>query len=349
MVKSRNPVETVKEKVIIQKPHTLLPSVSRLEMELADLQSLVKSLTTAKDQTVHQLRNTETELADVRAELTRVEASKTAASKFEQECVELKRALVKLDADRDELQRICDDQAEQTEALRESNRKHREEIAELSRALNQVRAETNQLHQHLEERQRELQRVETRAAENSQRVEKYSKDCEELTRDNQLLVTELQRAQQAGQFAERTRGELESLMADLRATEAERNDILGLYKQVVAENKALHREEANTAERDAAEISRIAIELERVQTQLRETQTQNLALHAQMDGGDQMARLEQVLQIERERNRQLQLRLPADDDVLRRTIEQQYALIGEMDAEQARLLLENSQLREQLH
>ena len=33
---------------------------------------------------------------------------------------------------------------------------------------------------------------------------------------------------------------------------------------------------------------------------------------------------------------------------LERTIEQQYALIGEMDSEQARLIVENSRLREQL-
>jgi hypothetical protein len=35
-------------------------------------------------------------------------------------------------------------------------------------------------------------------------------------------------------------------------------------------------------------------------------------------------------------------------EALRQTIEQQYILIGEMDAEQAKLILENTRLREQL-
>ena len=414
--------------------------------EVADLKSLVKSLTGSKEQLLGQLKLMQKELNEKKAELDRFQAE-SKQPVLEREIAALKKSLVELDADRDELQRLCDDQSEKLESLRESGAKYRVELAELNQSLIQARMESDRLRQQLEEKELEWTRMEHRSGDLVGKMERKEAELRsvqadaatarselvEVTRETQMLAAEVNRlrAQLHSQndVSQRSQAEIHSLMETLKVTESERNDILSLYKQVIAEHKNVRvnfdkiqseklrledilqakeselvraghsnsqlASQCRQAEVDVvalrAQISELSLRLE--QTSRRRSDASPRAIGYGEAGGNlnqahlqrekveleklvarteienngltnEISNLNSIIDSERGKIRELQEYIEALSAVklggsspartgdasreLERTIEQQYALIGEMDSEQARLIVENSRLREQL-
>ena len=307
----------------------------RTTQPAVDLEALVKSLTLSKDQAISQLRSVQAELNEKRVQLER--ASKSTG--LEAEVEGLKKTVRKLDHERDELQRVCDDQIEKIEFYKNEN-------AALNMKLSQVsdlRLETDRLRSVLEEREVQLSKlrqvsldldrkdIQIRSLQTELSV--AHKEIIELTKDNQTLSQELVRLQ-ANHVAQ---SQVESLMESLRLTEKERNDILSLYRQIVDETKVI-----------ASEKSKFEDIL-----RLRESENQELIVRcreATLSNQDLIARCREAeLVIASQQSKNV---FPQQDaavlNELEKTIEQQYILIGEMDAEQSRLLVEIDQLRDQL-
>jgi len=162
-------------------------------------------------------------------------------------------------------------------------------------------------------------------------------------------------------------------------TEKERDDILTMYKQLINENKhlqsnfsKLYLDRDQVVEKDT-EIDSWKSQCEDLKKQLKQAQLDIGSLRTQLSratdaarrsGGQcritdaddmdiKLAELESKNEVLTLEIQELQERLKLENGfdktcLMEKTIEQQYALIGEMDAEQARLIVENSRLREQV-
>lgn len=299
--------------------------------DVADLQSLVKSLSASKEQLVDKVKQMQKELSVKQAELDDAIAKSgtrdTSRIQLEAEVDRLRKSLRSLDSERDDLQRVCDSQTEQLEVVKEESSRTRSELTEAQKNLIQSRMECERLRQLLEAKEAEVARLEKAMSETKHMIERKEAELRnmqaqivsvnneslEMVKENQILASEIQRlkSQYSSQQSQATRGrdEVAALMESLRITENERNDVLGLYKQLVSENKHIR-----------SACDRAESENRRLETAL---QAKPVAVASSTSDQDLMQ--------------------------LQKTIDQQYALIGEMDVEQARLIVENSKLREQLH
>lgn len=299
--------------------------------DVADLQSLVKSLSASKEQLVDKVKQMQKELSVKQAELDDAIAKSgtrdTARIQLEAELDRLRKSLRSLDSERDDLQRVCDSQTEQLEVVKEESSRTRSELTESQKSLIQSRMECERLRQLLEAKEADVARIEKAMSETKHMIERKEAELRnmqaqivtvnneslEITKENHILASEIQRlkSQFSSQQSQATRGrdEVAALMESLRITENERNDILGLYKQLVNENKHIR-----------SACDRAESEKRRLETALK---AEPVAVASSTSDQDLMQ--------------------------LQKTIDQQYALIGEMDVEQARLIVENSKLREQLH
>jgi len=180
-------------------------------------------------------------------------------------------------------------------------------------------------------------------------LEISQKEIEQVTRDNQILVTELNRAKTQTVFQSNSMNQrISELMETLRITEIERNDVLNLYKQIV--------EEKNNA---ALENSRITHINQQLVARCRQVEI-DAAARDDRNVDNQISDLLSLVELERAKNRELyeyvealsavKLGANQEDEAaeLRKTVEQQYTLIGEMDAEHARLIVENDRLKSSL-
>ena len=338
----------------------------------ASLEALVKTLTMSKDQAMAQVKTLQSELNEKRVKIdSHVKASES-VEKYKLEVSDLKSALVKVDHERDELQRVCDDQIEQLEVLRNENGR----IKDLSRTITGLQNEADRLRRTMDQKDLQLirlnqisldlERKDVQLRSIQAELATAQREIYELTSDNQKLASEL------GKLHSNHLSQ-SSVVESLRITEKERNDVLNLYRQVVNENKAI----SSNLDRNSIEKSRIEelwrereselakaaqanhglvaqcrqAELEIAslrakifqQSSCEDLEAQNAALNEQIK--DLVAL---VAAANSQQNHLAVEALPTSLAELERTIEQQYILIGEMDAEQARLIVENSDLREKL-
>lgn len=320
------------------------------QAQINDLKALTKSLNSSKDQLVVQMRQLQKDLNEKRILIEELKKQLDIKSQVDNQMDLLRTAFTKLDQERDELQRLCDDQTEKLEVAREASAKSRLEIQ-------QTKAELNHLRHSLEHKDIEIAALDSKLAE--------------ITRINQSQLTELTRLKnQASQVT--------SLIETLTVTESERNDVLALYKQVVQENKNLndrfqqylHLDETLRAKSEA--LARSSLVNQQLQADVAFLRTQLSELSSRRPGLEQgttssasisslnaqIKDLVSLVETERIKNRELQeyvealsaVKLGGDDiEELQKTIDQQYTLIGEMDAEQAKLIVENNRLKLQLN
>lgn len=320
------------------------------QAQINDLKALTKSLNSSKDQLVVQMRQLQKDLNEKRILIEELKKQLDIKSQVDNQMDLLRTAFTKLDQERDELQRLCDDQTEKLEVAREASAKSRLEIE-------QTKAELNHLRHSLEHKDIEIAALDSKLAE--------------ITRINQSQLTELTRLKnQASQVT--------SLIETLTVTESERNDVLALYKQVVQENKNLndrlqqylHLDETLRAKSEA--LARSSLVNQQLQADVAFLRTQLSELSSRRPGLEQgtsssvsisslnaqIKDLVSLVETERIKNRELQeyvealsaVKLGGDDiEELQKTIDQQYTLIGEMDAEQAKLIVENNRLKLQLN
>jgi hypothetical protein len=169
-------------------------------------------------------------------------------------------------------------------------------------------------------------------------------------------VTEI--AQSLANNANVARGDIDTLIDNLRITEHERNDVLSMYRQALDENKRVAAERSrmeDLARLKEAELVRAANVNQQLVRELEKLKYQSSQSVGTLD---EVNDLLSIVETERMRNKDLQEHIKAisasgsspvaEVADLQRTIEQQYILIGEMDSEQARLIVENSKLRERL-
>ena len=327
-----------------------------LEKQIHDLQSLTKSLAAAKEQAFAQLKSVQAELDEKRVELDRTKRESTVSSstrsELESKIDQLSRSLRQLDAERDELQRVCDDQAEKLDVIRTSSAEARAELASVHQRLSQMQMETDKLRQMLEEKDREINRLNRLI--HQLEVEVSMKDS--LVATGQREVTEI--AQSLANNANVARGDIDTLIDNLRITEHERNDVLSMYRQALDENKRVAAERSrmeDLARLKEAELVRAANVNQQLVRELEKLKYQSSQSVGTLD---EVNDLLSIVETERMRNKDLQEHIKAisasgsspvaEVADLQRTIEQQYILIGEMDSEQARLIVENSKLRERL-
>ena len=348
-----------------------------------DLEGLVRSLTAAKDQAVAGMKTLQLELNEARSKLE-------TKRDFESDVGRLKSALAKLDGDRDDLQRLCDEQAEKLDFLRIDNSEKIRQLTEVSRSLTSVTHEHDRLKQLLEERDGQLRRLnylsvdverkEVQIRSLQAELANANRETLEVTKDNQILSNELVRVRNNLMSISHNQAELDTVMESLRITERERNDVVSLYRQIADENRAIganldrlvldkarFEELARSKE---TELMKAAQANQQLVAQCRQAELEIAGLRAKIFNtspdtnkvatleaeiaalNEQIKDLVGLVELERSKTKLLSLEPPKTGSglaELERTIEQQYILIGEMDAEQAKLILENTRLREQLH
>ena len=364
--------------------------VASLEKQIRDLEALTRSLTHSKDQLVAQLKSVQSEVNEKRMQIDQFkrmgDLSSSAKEALESEIAALKKAISSLDMERDDLQRVCDEQAEKIEVLREENMNAKRDACESNRSLNSHKQESERLQRLLEEKDLQLNRMGHLRVDLERRdvqirslqaeLATNQREIAEVTRDNQNLAAEVCRLQRQVSSAA-AQVDIESLMESLRLTENERNEVLTLYRQTMTENRAI----GSNIDRLAVEKTRFEELLKSKESELHLASQTNQSLLAQCRQAEleiaslrakvfeatrddknrgAIASLETqnialneqikdlVALVEMERSKRGDSIPSAKLAELERTIEQQYVLIGEMDAEQARLILENSRLREGL-
>ena len=373
----------------------------KMDGEIRQLKSLALSSTQAKDSAISDLRLCQKELLESKRLVTELRESVTLKStdqaRFAEEVVGMKHLLSRLDSERDELQRICDDQAEKIEVLRETNARLRASNIELEKGMSTTGLESDRVRYLLDEKENELDRLvkknsDLQGLKNRQEVvvsslqdqlTATSNETMELTRANQKLRLEMSglnnKLSQLSEFHNTARLEVNNAIENLKITEKERDDILTMYKQLINENKhlqsnfsKLYLDRDQVVEKDT-EIDSWKSQCEDLKKQLKQAQLDIGSLRTQLsratdaarrsggpcritDADDmdiKLAELESKNEVLTLEIQELQERLKLENGfdktcLMEKTIEQQYALIGEMDAEQARLIVENSRLREQV-
>jgi chromosome segregation ATPase len=179
-----------------------------------------------------------------------------------------------------------------------------------------------------------------------QQIQAAKRESDELARANQNLSLDSRAVHH--RIDELTSLHAQALTA-LRATENERNDIMTMYKQLAAETKILQ------SSFHSLDQQRIGLEnaLAAAQKPQIVRPANHIAQLALQDGSPRVDALTHQLANEKQVNLELQqyiesLEAGNPKTELEKVIEQQYALIGEMDSEQARLLVELSHLKQQL-
>jgi len=345
-----------------------------------DLEGLVRSLTAAKDQAVAGMKSLQAELSDVR---TKAEANRD----FVSEIFRLKSSLTRMDGERDELQIVCDDQAEKLELLRQENSVKTRELSEALKSLSAIRFEYDRVKQQLDDKDNQVRRlnhltveierkeIQVRALQTE--VTNANREISEITRDNQMLSNELVRMRNNIVSMTHSQVEIENVLESLRLTEKERNDVVSLYRKVADENKVIgnsldkisleRMRFEELAKSKEMELVKAAQANHQLAAQCRQAELEIAALRAKCFSSPKIALLEAenaslneqikdlvgLVELERSKAKLMSIEPPKisesdSPEALRQTIEQQYILIGEMDAEQAKLILENTRLREQL-
>jgi regulator of replication initiation timing len=259
----------------------------------------------------------------------------------------------------------------------------RQESDVLAKRLDEREFEFHRLSRHSSETSNEICRRDTTIVSLQDQLKSASGESLELARANQLLMMEIdQLRDRLGALMrnqEGHKGEFEGVCDRLRVTERERDDILAMYKQVINENRNFSNAIVSSSHKTQDGKSRddlimAVAECEVLRERLAERQVEidglRKALEAmtvmkktQNPDDHQLERIRAAMGKETEKNRKLEkeiveLRKKLQESTatvpttsvadLEKTVEQQYALIGEMDSEQARLIVENSRLREQL-
>ena len=298
--------------------------IAKLRGEINDLKAFSKSIERSRDLLANQVKQAELEKNNL------VENN----SQLESQMKIFQKSLSRMDAERDELQRVCDEQTEQLDEAR----KYRVELAEsekLELKIHDLKLKINTLENQVRGAQTDLG-----ISQN---------EIDQVTRDNETLVTELNRAKNQVVFQSNSMNQkISELMETLRITEIERNDVLSLYKQIV--------EEKNNSALENARISHINQQL---LARCRQAEI-DAAARDDRHVDNQITDLLSLVELERAKNRELYEYVEAlsavklggnvDEEAaqLRKTVEQQYTLIGEMDAEHARLIVENDRLKSSL-
>jgi hypothetical protein len=298
--------------------------IAKLRGEINDLKAFSKSIERSRDLLANQVKQAELEKNNLVAN----------NSQLESQMKIFKKSLSQMDAERDELQRVCDEQTEQLDEAR----KYRVELAEsekLELKIHDLKLKINTLENQVRGAQTDLG-----ISQN---------EIDQVTRDNETLVTELNRAKNQVVFQSNSMNQkISELMETLRITEIERNDVLSLYKQIV--------EEKNNSALENARISHINQQL---LARCRQAEI-DAAARDDRHVDNQITDLLSLVELERAKNRELYEYVEAlsavklggnvDEEAaqLRKTVEQQYTLIGEMDAEHARLIVENDRLKSSL-
>ena len=383
----------------IRKTPTTPSDAGKRDVEIQDLKALTKSLNSAKEQLVAQVKQLQNELNEKRVLIEKYQ-SDFSKQEMSRELEALKQALTSLDAERDDLQRVCDEQTEKLDVAA----KQKEELLNIRREFEKYRhivqdkeAELVKMDSKTAGMKTEIERNKLQADRLQNEVNSAAREIAEITRDNQSLVAELSRVRNQLNLQvsseERNREQVRKVMETLRITESERNDILAMYRQLIAEKNKFDELnfEKGEAQKELARASQVNLQLV---AQCRKAENDVATLRAQLS--DLSARMEMMssshrqnpaiaddinrnimhrerfdlekaavsnsslnaqikdllslVESERSKNRELQeyvealsaVKLGGGEDVeeLKRTIEQQYALIGEMDAEQSRLILQ---------
>jgi chromosome segregation ATPase len=320
-----------------------------------------------------ELKQCQKHLMDVRKECDSIKTTEfekaAIQSKLEGDLERFKQSFHRLDADRDELQRVCDEQSERIEELREKNSRLQSDNVELARALATSRQEIELISKRIDEREFELLKVNKQFHNVSsdmmnkeavilslqEQMKGATTESLELTRANQLLMMEIDQLRDRiahilkGQNTDQE--ELGRVMERLTVTERERDDVLEMYKQVIKSKFSTDISHRSNGDENVAILA--TAECQVLREKLAERQKEIDALKARFGKEARKEDSERLIEKNRELETQVtdlrrKIRETTSAENLEKTIEQQYALIGEMDAEHARLIVENSRLREQL-
>ena len=244
-----------------------------LTQQLGQVKTLAEQLNSAREQLAIQLTVTQRDLEEERrnskSNLERQQTSTSEIVGMEGEISQLKEALVRLDADRDSLQRLADHQAEKLDELVRENRRLNIDSSESARSLENTRRGTENAERALDDlhdTRKSLERRLTDAmAEGVALAEQLGQarrdladaadDVATLSRDNQRIHDQLsdaiKSAEGAGNLARLKDRNAQELLQALRATEIERDDILELYRKVADE---VNRKEMLIAQGESEKI-----------------------------------------------------------------------------------------------
>ena len=245
-----------------------------LTQQLGQVKTLAEQLNSAREQLAIQLTVTQRDLEEERRHakntLERQQNSTSEIIGMEGEISQLKEALVRLDADRDSLQRLADHQAEKLDELVRENRRLSIDSSEAARSLENARRGTENAERALDDLHDTRKSLERRLSEamaegvalaeqlgQSRRdLADAADDVATLSRDNQRIHDQLsdaiKSAEAAGNLARLKDRNAQELLQALRATEIERDDILELYRKVADE---VNKKEMLVAQGEAERIS----------------------------------------------------------------------------------------------
>ena len=239
------------------KVNHLESSIVEKEKQISQLRSLSETVESAREQLAFQLVSLQSDLENERRShntaISRGGKANEEVALLLAEISSLKESLVRLDSDRDSLQRTADEQAERIDSLIRENRRVALEGGESSRNFENLRRQLEvaehgldeandsrkSLERRLNEALNECTSLASQLAMTRRDLSDAMDDISVVTRENQKAADSLgEAAREASSLTAALRAKERSaqeLMQALRATELERDDILGLYRKTAEE------------------------------------------------------------------------------------------------------------------
>jgi chromosome segregation ATPase len=301
--------ETELKKVLVEKhacEDRLAKSNSRIEQLMTDLQivsnqcgsleELIEGINQTKNQLEIKLQQSERELDEERKRMKILvnedAGGKVEISRLKTEISDLHNVSMRMDHERDKLQSLCDDQAEELDLLQQENRKMGVEFYEMQRICENLKRQCEQYTRECEDAVESKKAVEIRyqrATEECQFLSNALAECRrslvDMESDLTVLAKENEKSRELQMEAFKqveiltlTIKSKDKSLADilhaLRATEMERDDILGLYRRLA--------EEANKSDAFRSDLSKEKLQLEEavqiLQKQIEDEQMEKASL-----------------------------------------------------------------------
>jgi len=232
---------------------------SELQRDVEELVAATASADTARGELGTEIAERERQL--LAEERSREQASAAGSGWFEEEkaaaaeAAVLRKAASSLDADRDEKQRVADEQAQEAVDLQNAVVANRRSLQELQQAIDDLRAGGGDQTEHLEQRRdflaqrRELlseldascSKLREEAHEQGKEATSILEDLMHMTKENQELHEQVrvleQKVKTKTSDARQQLSEQELTLQRMTALELERDDIVRLYQQVSLQSR----------------------------------------------------------------------------------------------------------------